>query len=82
MLHIPMYKIVLYCSIFESGTFQIIRGDGIHLSQSSACRYIRYVALGLQPIYSTFISMPGSTEKAIIKSQFYEIAENPGMLDS
>ena len=55
-------------------------GDGVHVSQPSACRYIRAVALGLQSIYSKFIRMPGSTNKATIKSQFYELAHLPGVL--
>ena len=49
-------------------------------SQPPACRYIRAVALGLQSVYSTFISMPSPDEKATIKSQFYELAYFPGVL--
>ena len=44
------------------------------MSQPSACRYIRAVALGLQSVYSKFICMRGSAEKATIKSQFYQLA--------
>ena len=35
-----------------------ICGDGIHVSQASASRYIRDVSLGLQAIYQQFVSMP------------------------
>ena len=79
MLHIHMYK---YASLynFTSGTFQIIYGRGVHVSQPSVCRYIRAVALGLQSVYSTSIRMPSSAEKATIKSQFFEFAHLPGVL--
>ena len=57
-------------TIFVSDTFQIICGDGVHICQPSPCRYIRAVALGLQSVYLTFISMTSSAEKATINSQF------------
>ena len=50
------------------------------MSQPSACRNIRAVALGLQSVYSKFICMPSSAEKATIKSQFYQLANLPGVL--
>ena len=50
------------------------------MSQPSACRYIRAVALGLQSIYSRYISLPSSAEKATINSQFYELAHFPEFL--
>ena len=76
----PHVQVCVALQFFASGTFQIICGDGVHVSQPSACRYIRAVALGLQSIYSKFICMPGSTDKATIKSQFYELANLPGVL--
>ena len=76
----PHVQVCVALQFFASGTFQIICGDGVHVSQPSACRYIRAVALGLQSIYSKFIFMPGSTDKATIKSQFYELAHLPGVL--
>ena len=74
----PHVQVCVALQFFASGTFQIICGDGVHVSQPSAC--IRAVALGLQSIYSKFICMPGSTDKATIKSQFYELAHLPGVL--
>ena len=76
----PHVQVCVALQFFASGTFQIICGDGVHVSQPSTCRYIRAVALGLQSVYSTFISMPSSAEKATIKSQFYEFAHLPGVL--
>ena len=54
----PHVQVCVALQFFAPGTFQIICGDGGHASQPSACRYIRSVALGLQSVYSTFISMP------------------------
>ena len=76
----PHVQVCVALQFFASGTFQIICGDGVHVSQPSACRYIRAVALGLQSVYSKFISMPGSADMATIKSQFYELANLPGVL--
>ena len=76
----PHVQVCVALQFFSSGTFQIICGDGVHVSQPSACRYIIAVALGLQSIYSKFICMPGSTDKATIKSQFYELAHLPEVL--
>ena len=70
----PHLQVCVALQFFASGTFQLICGDGVHVSQPSACRYIRAVALGLQSIYSRYISLPSSVEKATIKSQFYELA--------
>ena len=67
-----------HLQFFASGTFQLICGDGVHVSQPSTCRYIRAVALGLQSICSRYISLPSSAEKATIKSQFYELTHFPG----
>ena len=68
----PHVQVCVAQQFFASGTFQIIRGDGVHVSQPSACRYIRAVALGLQSVYSKFISMPGSADKATIKDTALE----------
>ena len=43
----PHVQVCVALQFFASGTFQIICGDGVHVSQPSACRYIRAVALGL-----------------------------------
>ena len=42
--------------------------DGAHLSQPSACRYIKSVALGLQLVNTIFANLLGSAEKTISKS--------------
>ena len=52
-----------HLQFFASGTFQLICGDGVHVSQPSACRYIRAVALGLQSIYSRFLACPVQQRK-------------------
>ena len=77
----PHVQVCVALQFLASVTFQIICGDGVHVSQPSACRYIRTVALGLQSVYSTSISMPSPAEKATIKSQFYELAHSLGFLD-
>ena len=76
----PHVQVCVALQFFASGTFQIICGDEVHVSQPSACRYIRAVAIGLQSVYSKYISMPGSADKATIKSQFYELANLLGIL--
>ena len=78
MLHIHTYKFVLLYNFLHLVLFRLF--VVIHVSQPSACRYIRAVALGLQSVYSKFISMPGSADMATIKSQFYELANLPGVL--
>ena len=65
---------------FASGTFQIICGDGVDVSQSSASRIIRDVSQGLQDIYNQYVRLPNSAEKAEVKTKFYEIAHFPGVL--
>ena len=77
----PHTQVCVALQFFASGTFQIICGDGVHVSQPSACRNVRAVALGLQSVYSKFICMPGSAEKATIKSQFYQLANLPAFLN-
>ena len=76
----PHLQVCVALQFFASGTFQLICEDGVHVSQPSACRYIRAVGLGLQSICSRYISLPSYAEKATIKSQFYELAHFPGVL--
>ena len=76
----PHLQVCVVLQFLASGTFQLICGDGVHVSQPSACRYIRAVALGLQSICSRYISLPSYAEKATIKSQLYELAHFPGVL--
>ena len=76
----PHIQVCVALQFFSSGTFQIICGDGVHVSQPPACRYIKAVALGLKSVYSTCISMPSPDEKATIKSQFYELVHFPEVL--
>ena len=59
----PHVQVCVAFQFFASGTFQIICGDGVQVSQLSACRYIRAVALGLQSIYTQYVSMPSPAEK-------------------
>ena len=75
----PHVQVCVALQFLASGIFQFISGDGFHVSQPSACRYIRAVALGLQSIDLKFICMPDSTDKVTIKSQFYELAHLPGV---
>ena len=79
MLHIHV-QVCVALQFFASGTFQIICGDGVHVNQPSACRYIRAVALGLRSVHSKYICMTGSADKATIKSQLYDVAHLPGVL--
>ena len=46
----PHLQVCEALQFFASGTFQIICGDGINVSQASASRYIRDVSLGLYTI--------------------------------
>ena len=56
----PHLQVYAALQFFDSGTFQLICGEGVNVSQPSACRYIKAVALRLQSIYSRFISLPSS----------------------
>ena len=76
----PHIQVCVALQYFASCIFQLICGDGVHVSQPSACSYIRAVELGLQSICSRFISLPSSAEQATIKSQFYELAHFSGVL--
>ena len=60
----PHLQVFVALQCFASGTFfQITCGDGVHVSQPSASRYIQNVALGLQDIYHQFVNMPGPADK-------------------
>ena len=76
----PHLQICVALQFFASGTFQIICGDGINVSQASASRYIRDVSLGLQAIYHQFVSLPAGLKRVEVKNKFYEIAHFPGVV--
>ena len=54
----PHLQVCVALQFFASGTFQIICGDGMNVSQASASRYIRDVSLSLQAIYHQLVSIP------------------------
>ena len=76
----PHLQVCVALQFFASGTFQIICGDGINVSQASASRYIRDVSLGLQAIYHQFVSLPAGLKRVEVKNKFYEIAHFPGVV--
>ena len=53
-----LLQVFMALQFFASGTFQIICGEGINISQASASRNILDVSLGLQAIYHQFVGMP------------------------
>ena len=76
----PHLQVCVALQFFASGTFQIICGDGINVSQASASRYIRDVSLGLQAIYHQFVSLPAGLKRVEVKNKFYEIAHFAGVV--
>ena len=76
----PHLQVCVSLQFFASGTFQLICGDGVHVSQSSCSRCIQNIALGLQEIYHQFVSMLSPTDETEVKTKFYELAHFPGVL--
>ena len=76
----PHLQVCVALQFFASGSFQIICGDGINVSQASASRYIRDVSLGLQAICHQFVSLPAGLKGVEVKNKFYEIAHFPGVV--
>ncbi|KAI6653960.1 Nuclease HARBI1 [Oopsacas minuta] len=71
----PHLQVCVALRFFASGTFQIICGDGINVSQASASRYIRDVSLGcvLGLVDGTHIRIqrPSENEADYINRHFY-----------
>ena len=76
----PRLQVCVALQFFASGTFQVICGDGINVSQAFASRYIRDVSLDLQAIYHQFVSMPVGLKRVEFKNKCYEIAHLPGVV--
>ena len=74
----PHLQVCVALQFFASGTFQIICGDGINVSQASSSRYIRDVSLGLQAIHHQFVSLPAGLKRVEVKNKFCVIAHFPG----
>ena len=66
----PHLQVRVALQFFASGTFQLICGDRVHVSQSSASHYIQNIALGLKEIYHQFVSMPSQTDETEVKLVF------------
>ena len=79
--HPHLLQVCVALQFFALAEFKIFCGNGVHVNHLLACMYIRSVALGLQSVYSAFISMPSFAEKATSKSQFYELVTFLAFLD-
>ena len=67
----PHLQVCVALQFFASGTFQIICGDGINVSQASASRYERQKLVGLVDGTHIRIQRPSEDEADYINRHFY-----------
>ncbi|XP_063063602.1 putative nuclease HARBI1 [Engraulis encrasicolus] len=74
-------QVMLALRFFASGTFQMVLGGTLGVSQSSVCRVVRDVATALCGRAGMFIKFPTTAAQCItIKQQFSDIAGFPNVL--
>ncbi|XP_041367057.1 putative nuclease HARBI1 [Gigantopelta aegis] len=77
---LPYQQVLIALQYYASGTFHIIVGDPLQISQSTACRSIHRVSTSLAQKIDDFVKFPNNAEAQGIKDEFFQIAQFPGVI--
>jgi hypothetical protein len=73
-----MEQLLITLRFLASGSFQIVCGDTLHVSQASVSRCISQVIKAIITLRDDLVCFPNDMEQ--VKHQFYEIANFPGII--
>lgn len=77
---LPVQQIMITLRYYATGTFQLVCGDDIQVDKSTASRAIWKVTNGLLRMKSQYLKFPTPQESDKVKSDFYKVANFPGVL--
>lgn len=76
----PMQQLLLALRFYGAGTFQVIAGDLIKVSQPTVCRAVGKVTrLIASCLFRRLVRFPAAPEFAAVMREFYDIAKFPGV---
>lgn len=76
----PMLQLLVTLRFYGAGTFQVVTGDLVHISQPTACRAIgRVTRLIASHLFRELVHFPDASDFTTVMRDFYEIANFPGV---
>lgn len=77
---LPYQQVLIALQYYATGTFQMVVGDPIQVSQPTSCRFINRVSRALSMKINDFVKMPEQGQVDVIKDGFYRIRNFPGVI--
>ncbi|XP_050024566.2 putative nuclease HARBI1 [Dermacentor andersoni] len=76
----PMLQLLVTLRFYGAGTFQIVAGDLVNVSQPTVCRIVKKVTrLIARHLFRAVVRFPGASQMSSVMRDFYEIAHFPGV---
>ncbi|XP_064485989.1 putative nuclease HARBI1 [Ornithodoros turicata] len=75
----PLQQLLLALRYFETGSFQVVYGDLVKVSQPTVSRCVAVMAIAIAGLREQLVRLPKRTEIASMKAKFHSIAGFPGV---
>ncbi|CAN7939490.1 unnamed protein product [Ixodes hexagonus] len=76
----PMLQLLVTLRFYGAGTFQVITGDVVHVSQPTVCRAVGIVTrLIARHLFRQLVCFPDASQFGTVMREFYELARFPGV---
>lgn len=76
----PMLQLLAALRFYGSGTFQIMSGDSLNVSQPTVCRTVKKVTrIIARHLFRAVVRFPDASQLPGVMRDFYEIAHFPGV---
>ena len=73
-------KVLAALRFFGTGSFQLLTGDSVHISQPTMCRVIAQVTRALLPLVPRVVRFPEEDDIPNIVDEFHHISNFPGVV--
>lgn len=76
----PLLQLLIALRFYGAGTFQVVTGDLVNVSQASVSRINeRMSRMIADTLFPQLVKLPNATEAAVVMEEFYAIAGFPGV---
>ncbi|CAN7945794.1 unnamed protein product, partial [Ixodes hexagonus] len=76
----PMLQLLVTLRFYGAGTFQVVTGDLVHVSQPTVCRAVGIVTrLIARHLFQQLVCFPDASQFGTVMCEFYELARFPGV---
>ena len=66
---LPYQQVLTALQYYASGTFQVIEGDSLHVSQPTACSAIHYISASFSQKINDYVKFPNNIDAQPIKDE-------------